>query len=140
MTVRIIIVDDEETDRYLFRRVTKQLGVNTEIVEFVDGEDFVKVIQDPARTYDELGDDPPGFLVLLDINMPRMSGFEVLEAIDNLGTSKDRIMTVVMYSSSENKQDKIDALKSELVDDYVTKPMNPDTLRNLVSKYFAVTP
>ncbi len=116
------------------------MGVNAEIVEFVDGEDFVRVIQDAERTQSELGTAPPHFLVLLDINMPRMSGLEVLEAMDAMETNNERIMSIVMYTSSENEQDKVESMKSQLVDEYIVKPLEKETFQKLVDKYFLNAP
>ena len=59
MTIRIVVVDDDDTDRYLVKRVIKSIGVDAEVTEYCDGEPFIEVIRDKKRATAELGEMPP---------------------------------------------------------------------------------
>ncbi|WP_299614969.1 response regulator [Pelagibius sp.] len=141
MKVPIVVVDDEEVDRYIVNRVVKQSGIDSKVVEFQAGDEFLEVITDERRRAEEIGVAPPPILVLLDINMPRMTGFEVLESIRNsLGADEDcpDYMVVLMFSSSNHAEDKKEAYSYGFVKDYIVKPLTEADVKNMVERYYRV--
>lgn len=136
MTIPIIVVDDEETDRYLVKRVIKSLAIDAKLVEYDDGSAFVEVIRDIERKNAEIGSPPPPALVLLDINMPRMNGFEVLEEMNAILGDTETVMLVTMYSSSNHAEDRADAEKYSFVKDYIVKPITAGKLQKLLDTFY----
>ena len=137
MDIPVIIVDDEKFDRYCARRVLGNVVESTSISEFRAGDEFVTHLEQHGA--DEFSDKPPPkVLVLLDINMPRMTGFEVLERLKALYES-DAIhaecMIAMMYSSSDSQEDKDRAFAYPFVKDFITKPLDMDQLERLIGKY-----
>lgn len=92
----ILIVDDSSDDRFLYCHVLKKLGLGESIVEVEDGEEAIEYLKR------ELAPD----LVLLDLKMPIISGFEVLQWINGqpvLKTVKVVVMTSSVIESDREK-------------------------------------
>ena len=102
----ILIVDDEENILSLMAETLRLVGFATETA--ARGADAVSKIR--SEKID---------LVLLDINMPVMDGFEVLERIHQIKPS----LPVIMLSARQEKSDVIDGLRKG-ADDYVSKPFS----------------
>ena len=125
-TLRILLIEDDEDHVFLIRRALRDL-------------DGVKVIVDVAMTgeqaLDALGRDRvtgnlPG-LVLLDLRMPGMDGFEVLRRIR--GQDGLRALPVVALTSSEREDDREQALRLG-VTWYVCKPVDGARFRTEVQQ------
>lgn len=126
MAFRVLLVDDNDDHRFLARRALARLADPPVLSTARDGEEALA-----ACLHGERPD-----LVLLDIKMPRRSGFEVLAALR--ADPATRGLPVVMFTSSENGGDV--ARARELgADDYVTKPLDPaafgDTVRAVVDAW-----
>ena len=93
----IALVDDDDVDRMIIRRVIGLSHLDNPVVEYSSGTSFVDQLQQD-------GDDPSVSLVLMDINMPGMTGLEALEHIRTVCRLPD-LPIVVMLTSSEAKND-----------------------------------
>ena len=96
------MVDDEEVDRILFRRLLAESGVQTPCVQFAAGEQLIDALLGVLR-----GAMPP-VACFLDVKMGGMSGFDVLRWIRCQRQLDD--VSVIMLSSSEDTRDLSDAL------------------------------
>ena len=139
MTIPIVVVDDEEFDRYIARRVVKAAGIDSNVIEYKSGDDFLAVVKDSGRRNSEIGHAPPPMLVLLDINMPRTNGFEVLEEIkksieEDEGSAS--CMIILMFSSSTHAADKTEAFSYDFVKDYIVKPLTVDRVKEVIGKFY----
>lgn len=85
---RVLIVDDDEQIRHLLTVVLERAGIRTEIAK--DGAQAIEKIH--ATRYD---------LVLLDLMMPRVDGFEVLRCLDSLPKKRPAIVVVSASPASE---------------------------------------
>jgi two-component system KDP operon response regulator KdpE len=113
----LLIVDDEPALRKALR--TSLVATGFTIAEARDGEEAINTLR---RT--------PADLVLLDINMPGMTG---IEACRRIRSSNEQI-GIVMVTVRESEEDKVEALEAG-ADDFVTKPYR---LRELVARVRAV--
>lgn len=113
LTFTLLLVDDNLDHRFLTRRALRPLEREGRLAVHVaeDGETAL------ARLREGLS---PG-LVLLDIKMPRLDGFEVLAQIR--GDTMLASLPVVMFTSSENRVD-VERARSLGANDYVTKPLD----------------
>ncbi len=112
---RILIVDDEE-------RMVRFIRMNLEHDGFQVMEAF-----NGKQAIDKLRDTPD--LVLLDVMMPDIDGFEVLETIREVSS-----VPVIMLTAKGEEDDRVRGLELG-ADDYITKPFSP---RELVSRVKAV--
>jgi two-component system KDP operon response regulator KdpE len=106
---RILVVDDEPT---IVRLV--QLKLEADRME-------VRTARTGAEALEALADEPVD-LVVLDVVMPGMDGFEVLRKIRTTST-----VPVIMLTADTLERDKLQGLTSG-ADDYLTKPFSPDEL------------
>lgn len=127
--INVLVVDDDETDRYIVRHQLAKCPQIGRVVEARDGAEAHAMFADGSIAED-LGPHPPQALVLLDINMPRMSGFELLERLQAEGhDDATRTSVIVMLTSSTYFGDKERAQGFPLVKGYIEKPLTVDDLR-----------
>jgi CheY-like chemotaxis protein len=113
VTFRVLVVDDNPDHRYLTTRALAPLRerLELEIALAADGEEAL------AR----VAKGPPPHLVLLDVKMPGMDGFEVLVRLR--AALQPRPPSVVMLTSSDNAADQARA-EALGADAFVTKPID----------------
>lgn len=108
--MNILTVDDSVTIRRIIKKNIAAMG--HEVIEAADGNEALAALADPANQVD---------LVILDWNMPGMTGLEVLKRIKADPKLKD---TVVMMLTSEADQNcVVDALRAG-AQNYLTKPFD----------------
>lgn len=115
-TYKILVADDNQQIRMLVGAALRSLG--HQLIEAVDGESAVEAA---VREKPDL--------VLLDINMPKLSGFEVLGFLRRRPDTAD--IKVIMLTTAAQKDD----LKHGVdlgCNDYITKPFEPKHLRETV--------
>ena len=123
---RIVLIDDDSTTNYLNKLIIERASLVDEVLTFESG-------QEALDFFNQNKDDADTSLVLLDINMPVMDGWQFLDqyqAIEKKPTNK-----IVLLSSSINPADKQLAEKKESVLDFKSKPLSIDMLNDLVNSY-----
>lgn len=113
--LRTIIVDDDEIVTFLQRKLVAKCDLDTDPYCFKDARnalDFLKQKAEPGIDY----------LIMLDINMPGMNGWEFLEELKTV-PDNDRVH-VVMVTSSIDRKDKRDAANDPHVVDFIEKPVS----------------
>lgn len=122
----IFLVDDFEMVNLLHGILFKKIGMNENVQAFTDPMEALNEILSKV-------DDAKSVLILLDINMPEMSGFEFLDILQKK-LSHGHI-DVVIVTSSISDEDKAKVKKYPLfVKDYVVKPLKLDRLKELVQE------
>ena len=111
---RLLLVDDSEADLYLLEAALEQHGEPLEIALAHDGEEALTVLRDAAR-----GGRLPDLLVL-DLNMPRMGGFDVLSAVR--ADPALRALRVIVFTTSTARGDELRAYELGATA-FMTKPM-----------------
>ena len=109
MKDKVLIVEDDDDLRDLVRTVVEREGMDT--IQAADGRDGLR------KFYEHR----PG-LVILDIGLPKMNGWQVLERVRELGD-----VPVLILTANADELDKVRGLR-EGADDYVTKPFGRQEL------------
>lgn len=105
----ILLIEDNEDDRALFQMVLRRSDVDVEL----------DIAKDGVEAMARLALDPLPSLVLLDLHLPRMDGFEVLKRIR--ADERTQGLTVMILSSSDETND-IRRARARGANGYVTKP------------------
>lgn len=117
---RVMLIDDDEIEQMLYERVINRSGLIENTISFTYAENALEYLKKPDSEQIDV--------IFLDINMPRMNGFEFLErAVDELKPHFTKLV-VIMLTSSLNPQDKIIADSYSIVKDYVIKPLTPEAI------------
>ena len=119
----IMTIDDSEVDLHLYKRVIKRSELIENLIVFQFAEDALSYLKSDDR--DEVD------AILLDINMPRMNGFEFLERLTNDITLDKCPSVVVMLTTSLDPEDNRRAEQYEVVKGYVNKPLTEEGLETV---------
>lgn len=128
--IKILLIEDNEGDIILTRETLKEGKILNELICIKDGEtalDFLEKIK--TFTLDEKPD-----LILLDINLPRIDGHEIMQFINQ--DAQLRTIPVFMLSSSDAALD-IETSKKNNAHHYLTKPLDVFEFVNEVKKISA---
>lgn len=119
----VLLVDDGEIDRYLFKRYLKAGVSVAQVVEKFDGEEALEFFRAQLEQQGEGAGVVLPHIVFLDVRMPRMDGFEFLAAFEALQQELERRLDipVVMVSSSGLPEDRERAFSHRSVKEYLVK-------------------
>lgn len=117
MKRKLLIADDSEINRQILQT---QLNANYDIFEACDGIEALQILTD---TYDEIS------VVLLDINMPNMNGYEVLQRMNE----DDRMCKIPVIVMTGDNEIQTEAKVLELgAIDFILKPFQPEIIKRRI--------
>jgi CheY-like chemotaxis protein len=119
----VLLIEDNEQNRYLATFLLERSGY--EVLQAIDGQRGIELAR--SRTPD---------LVLLDIQLPTMHGYDVAKALRRLETL--RAVPIVAVTSYAMVGDREKALASGC-DGYIEKPINPDTFVAEIEQFLPVS-
>lgn len=124
----IYLIDDDEGINFLNRAIITRLKLADNIVTF----------KDPVKAFDSLKDAILGGnapdLILLDINMPLMDGWEFVNQYAEL--NNDEASIIIMLSSSIDPADEAKASSIRQIAGFKSKPLSFDMAEDIVNTYF----
>ena len=119
---KILLVDDDEASNFLTQLLLKKAGVTSEVNVTANGREALAFLQQCRE-----GQSPD--LILLDINMPLMNGFEFLEQFQQLPVAAGT--RVVLLSSSVSDKD-LEAASRFRISEFINKPLTRERLQQLL--------
>ncbi len=129
MTKTLCIIDDDDLYKLLLKKTIQKLEYNTEIMCFSNGEEAIQSFTKNKNNAGKLPD-----IVLLDINMPVMDGWEFMENYKSLRHDLCKPITVYIASSSIARQDVEKSEEYKEISGYLIKPIVKDTIKDLIQK------
>jgi CheY-like chemotaxis protein len=125
--VSIVMIEDDEGHARLIEKNIRRAGVNNEIVPFASGTEALKYL---------LGDDGSGtvsagrqLLILLDLNLPDMTGIDILEKLKS-NTHTKRSPVVVLTTTDDSRE--IQRCYDLGANVYITKPVNYEAFAHAI--------
>lgn len=122
--IKILVIEDSVGDIKLIRRVFKSSQIKNELMIIEDGEEALNYLTDCKKS--DLPD-----LILLDINLPKVNGLEILEYLKKDAIRK-AIPVVILTTSSSDKD--IQKSYDSHVNSYVIKPLDFRDFIKIVQK------
>lgn len=123
---KVILVDDDDINNFVNARVLKDFKVSQEVMSFTNGPDCLHYLNE-VTSADSIPD-----LALIDINMPGMDGFELVEKIKELQKEIQQKMKILMLTSSHDERD-MEKTKKMGITEYIIKPLTDENINKLVS-------
>jgi two-component system, chemotaxis family, response regulator Rcp1 len=124
--LRVLIVEDNKADARLVQSLLEETGVPITVVLAGDGEKAIAIVESVAK-----GERPAPDLILLDINLPKKNGHEVLASIRELANNAQPF--VAMCSGSSSDED-IRRSRNGGADAYLLKPMGMEEMDEIIDR------
>lgn len=122
-----MIIDDDEDDRRLFLEGLKDVDPSVKLLTAEGGMDaFLKLEEETQNLPD---------FIFLDLNMPTMTGQQVLAGLKNDELLKN--IPVIIYTTSRNQNEKDETIKCGAVS-WITKPQSMEELRTIISEMLSM--
>lgn len=123
---RFILIDDNEADNVFHEIMIRRTGFGGEVLIFESGLDALSFFRTDPMTRPTC--------ILLDINMPLMSGFEMAEEAADLLQGKNNVV-MLMLTSSGSSVDRERASTIPVIQGFLTKPVTVTVLNELMAGY-----
>jgi CheY-like chemotaxis protein len=120
----IIVIEDDIDDQEVLVEIFEKLGYKNKIIYFVDGND--------ALVYLNKSDVQP-FLILSDINMPKLNGFELRNLVFTNEQLQTKCIPYLFFTTTANKKSVIDAYTMS-VQGFFVKPNSIPALETTIRK------
>jgi len=132
----VLLVDDDEGNNFLNRIVIEDIGIADQIVTALNGKEALEFLTNKGQYIESKNNYPQPDLILLDINMPVMDGWEFLEAYEKLDSNQKGDIIIVMLTTSLNPDDRKTAENSQEVSDFRNKPLSEGDLMDIMKNFF----
>lgn len=126
---KIMLVDDNVIDRLVHRRLLEIHKIGNSVVEFSSAEDAINFLTENRNEEEKLPD-----LILLDIMMPGMDGFDFMVHFSKLKDQFSKSPLVFMLSSTNDESDIRKVRNNADVIKMLNKPFSPESLANSLLK------
>lgn len=127
-TSTLLLVEDEPTSVFFFEHTVKKMGIPNPLRIAKDGREALDYLEGVGEFSDRLNFPLPG-LVILDLKLPRISGFEVLQQLRQRPETRHIVVLILSSSASDEDIAKAYALGAN---GYLVKPLHLEKLQEIV--------
>ncbi|MGF1923883.1 MAG: response regulator [Bacteroidia bacterium] len=123
--LNLLVIDDDDINVFIIKKIVEKTGFDIDMVARNNGQQAIDYIKETIAQ-----NSPLPRLVLIDINMPVMNGWEFIEAYESLGIEQKVDMYILSSSVYENDIEKTKSYKA--VKGFISKPLSMERLTELV--------
>jgi len=127
----ILLVDDDDDDNYFHQIVINKMNITEKIEIAFNGEQALVFLKKENQNRPDI--------IFLDINMPKMNGWEFMETYKHLRADQKAKVVVMMLTTSENPDDKNRAAQYSEIIGFNSKPLTEEMITAILEKYFSDT-
>lgn len=127
----MLLVDDDSATNFINEIVIRETGLVRQVVKASTGMQALEFLKIKINSKH-----PQPEIILLDINMPAMDGWEFMEAYRVLEEEQKAKIIVVMLTTSLNPDDEERARNIKEINDFRNKPLTAEIFIELVEKFF----
>ena len=132
----VLLVDDRPTTNFFNKKIISLCGNVEHVKETKNGKEALNyILKQGAYAQKNI---PKPNIILLDVNMPVMDGFEFVEKIGECDKEITQETLIVLLTTSNWSRDKNKALKEELIHDFLEKPLTKEKF-NKIADYYKTT-
>lgn len=124
--IKLLVIDDDDINIFIISKIVEKTGYDVEICAKHNGQLAIDYIKELVAN-----NQPLPHLVLIDINMPILNGWEFIEAFEALDLALTNDMYMLSSSVYENDIEKAKSYKS--VKGFISKPLSIDRLKELLA-------
>ena len=124
----ILLVDDDAEDNYFHQIVINEMNITERIEVALNGIEALAFLKKENQIHPDI--------IFLDINMPKMNGWEFMEAYAELRADQKAKVVVVMLTTSENPEDKKRAGRFSEIIGFNSKPLTEEMLNGILERSF----
>lgn len=126
----ILLVDDDQINNFINQRLIEDLIITEELNLVNNGLEAVDYLKGSCQNSNKCPE-----LILLDINMPVMDGFEFLYEFKSLDFPNKEKVKIVMLTTSTSQKD-LEKLEDHQIAGYINKPLTEEKMMELFNKLF----
>lgn len=129
MNLAFIIIDDSELDCFIAKKIIQQTDKSIKVVTYTDAISALRQINDNTDMHSDLLT-----IILLDLRLPIMSGFEFVEEFERLPNNIRSKYLIYVLSSSMNRNDKSRVDSNENIIKMMDKPLTKAAFDAIVTE------
>lgn len=132
----ILLIDDNPDDNFFHKIIITKADICNHIKFALDGIEALAYLAKCGAENQPSDSYPVPDLIYLDINMPRMNGFEFLKEYEKLEERIKSKVVIIMLTTSLNPDDRKIVSQIKEVAEFQNKPLTVEMVRESIEKYF----
>ena len=125
--INLLVIDDDDINIFIIKKIVEKTGYNIEMTAKSNGQLAIDFLNESIKN-----NNPLPHLILIDINMPVMNGWEFVEAYTNLGITQHVDLYILSSSVYENDIEKTKSYSN--VKSFISKPLSIERLVELLKE------
>lgn len=132
----VLLIDDDMATNFISKMLIKKAGITDHIETTLNGREALDYLTNSGKYEKSDGIFPQPMLILLDINMPVMDGWEFAEEFSKLDENQKGKIIIVMLTSSLNPDDKEKATNLPVIAGFQNKALTMERLTDIMNIHF----